>query len=76
MSQLNDSDAKPERDDLRRRLAARLGRLVAREYLSRQSVPNRGSPPADSDRSHAKKGNPDPVDESIISKKPNDAEAG
>ena len=38
MSQPNDSRMKQQRDDLRRQLADRLGRLVAREYLFRRSI--------------------------------------
>jgi hypothetical protein len=37
MSHINDPDMARQHDDLRRQLADRLGRLVAREYLSLQS---------------------------------------
>ncbi len=45
MSNANDSHMKQQRDDLRRQLADRIGRLVAREYLSRQSIGGTSFPP-------------------------------
>jgi hypothetical protein len=77
MSQANDSKSDQKREDLRRQLAERLGRLVAREYRSRRSVRSTAGPMADSNPSHTKRETPYPylAEESIIPPKPNDAEA-
>jgi hypothetical protein len=45
MPHANDSHIKQQRDDLRRQLTDRLGRLVAREYLSRQNIGHTSVPP-------------------------------
>jgi len=76
MSHANDSHVKYQRDDLSRQLADRLGRLVAREYLSRQNIDITNPSTASNPSRPKQSGNDDRNDRAIIPRRLNDAESG